>query len=266
MTSSPGLRSLVRGVLLAAFVPFLLPSLSGCGDDGAPSDDTTADDGTGTAGDGDGDPTGDGDGDGDEPALAQWTQGHGDLSFALQEGGNLRAFWNLGGVTLDGETQVSGEYELSDVAPTSLATFERPAEDGGAFDALCVADGQKVQWLPQNNRDAVEGGSPFLGISNSIDRGVLENDELSLTLMSVESPSGAGAYALWRDGFPPRFFMSSCDNIDESDGMPLPVGHDHFNMGFSEPGEWTISYRLSGRLEATGDDMATDFEIHYVLE
>lgn len=225
---------------------------SSIGPDAAPSPDAMAS-GDATAG-------------ADAQELAHWTEGHGDLTFKLQNGGVV-ANWNLDGATVDGNAGVSGDFALSTVAPFSTARFTRPVGDGGAFDALCVAGGETTLWLPQNNRDASDAAAPFLGIANDVPNGTLVGDELTLALSDVQSPSGSGTYALWRDGFPPRFFMSSCEGVTGvTNTMAIPSGHDHFNMGFSEPGEWVLTYRVTGQLEGTGQDVASDLTVRYLLE
>ena len=60
--------------------------------------------------------------------------------------------------------------------------------------------------------------------------------------------------------------MSSCDGIDASDTMELAPGHDHYNMGFSEPGQWTVTYSVSAELEDTGETVSRDFQVHYDLD
>ncbi len=145
------------------------------------------------------------------------------------------------------------------------ATFVRPNPDGGFFAPLCVDAGESAYWLPQNNTDAAALGVPFMGIESVISPGIFVGDRLSLSLVNVESPSGSGAYSLWKDGFPPSFSLSSCDGVTASDTLQLPIGHDHFNHGFShEPGEWTVTYRIAGTLVGGGSSSSTTFEVHFL--
>jgi hypothetical protein len=96
-------------------------------------------------------------------------------------------------------------------------------------------------------------GVPFLGIENRTAVGTFVGDRVDLWLVAVASPSGSGSYALWKDGFPPRFFHSSCDGIDQSDVLAVPRGHDHFNLGFTrEVGTWDLGFRVEGTLAAAG--------------
>ena len=205
---------------------------------------------------------------GEESERALYTSGHADIALSLttQEG---RVRWEtflLTGAdgTVDGQ-RVQGAISLEDVAVESAAYFTRPLDDMGAFEPLCVAEGVAVGWLPQGLRDARDFEAPFLGISAEAEPGVLSEDTVALRLLQVESPSGSGAYSLWRDALPPEFFMSSCDGVGEEDVLHVPLGHDHYNMGFSEIGPWTLTYEASARL-ADGQTTSHEFQVHYVLE
>ena len=197
-----------------------------------------------------------------------YTDGHADIALTL-ENRDGRATWETfllaaADATIDGR-RIQGAVSLEDIAVRSSAQFTRPSNDMGAFESLRVPEGATIAWLPQGLRDARNFESPFLGISAEADPGMLSEDTVSIKLLQVESPSGSGTYSLWRDAFPPEFFMSSCDGIDDSDTLPVPLGHDHYNMGFSEIGEWTLTYEASARL-VDGNTTSHEFQVHYVLE
>ena len=203
-----------------------------------------------------------------ESERAYYTDGHADIALSLttQEGrGTWEAFLLAGAdATIEGR-RVQGAVSLEDVAVRSSARFTRPSDDMGGFESLCVPEGVAVAWLPQGLRDARDSEAPFLGISAEAEPGVLSEDTVALRLLAVESPSGSGAYSLWRDALPPEFFMSSCDGVGEEDVLHVPLGHDHYNMGFSEIGEWTLTYEASARF-ADGETTSHEFQVHYVLE
>ncbi len=195
-----------------------------------------------------------------------YTAGHADISVALGvvDGEVIwDTFLASHGATV-GEEAVTDTFSLEDVAVWSSAQFSRPSSDGGVFDDLCVSEGEEIGWLPQGLREANSSKVPFLGIAASAQAVELVDDIVAIHLVDVESPSGTGAYSLWRDGFPPKFFMSSCDGIDESDLVPVALGHDHYNMGFSEPGKWSLTYEASTQL-IDGETSSVQFEVHYVL-
>lgn len=203
-----------------------------------------------------------------ESERAYYTSGHADIAVTLstREG---RVTWQsfllaAADATIDGR-RIQGAVSLEDVTVESAARFTRPSDDMGAFEALCVPEGVAVAWLPQGLRDARDFEAPFLGISAEAEPDVLLEDTLALRLLQVESPSGSGAYSLWRDALPPEFSMSSCDGVGEEDVLQVPLGHDHYNMGFSEIGRWTVTYEASARL-ADGDTTSHEFRVHYVLE
>jgi surface-anchored protein len=212
----------------------------------------------------------DGDGTGDACQSFFYTFGHGDLGFELEldgASGELHAHLHVEGGTVNGVPDIDGEFDLDSAFVVSDALFTRPDDSGfgGFFAPLCVGIGESVYWLPQGNAAAVANEVPFLGIAAEVDSGVFVGDQLRLALLAVDSPSGSGAYSLWKDGFPPAFGMSSCDGIDGSDAVVLPIGHDHFNMGFTEPGQWSVTYQVSGELVA-GGSTSTTFTVNYVLE
>jgi surface-anchored protein len=212
----------------------------------------------------------DGDGTGDACQSFFYTSGHGDLGFEFEldaDTGRLHAHLHVEGGTVNGAVVDDAEFDLENAFVVSDALFTRPDDSalGGVFAPLCVGIGESVYWLPQSNAAAVANQVPFLGIAAEVDSGIFVGDRLQLALVAVDSPSGSGAYSLWKDGFPPNFGMSSCDGIDSSDVIALPLGHDHFNMGFSEPGQWAVTYQVSGELLG-GGSTSTTFTVNYVLE
>lgn len=196
----------------------------------------------------------------------EYTAGHGDIAFEFTvTDGAFEVLVEAEGATIDGVPDVDGQFDVDGVRIVTDATFTRPTADGGVFDALCVGPGEAVSWLPQGNGDAASLGVPFVGIAAEVASGVFVDDRLTLELVSVASPSGTGAYSLWKDGFPPNFAISSCDGIDGSDALSLPIGHDHFNMGFADtmPGLWDVTYRVSGELASDGTTPAAQFTVTF---
>lgn len=208
----------------------------------------------------------DGDGAGDTCDPIYYTGGHGDLGFEFEMADSeLEIRLHVVGATVDGVSDVLDEFPLEPVHLVTHATFTRPAPDDGVFAPLCVEPGESVFWLPQGNSAATTAGVPFLGIANEVPSGVFIDDMLDLALVDVVSPTGSGAYSLWKDGFPPEFYLASCDGIDSADVMSIPAGHDHFNMGFANDsaGTWEIRYRVSGALAADGSIASQDFSVYY---
>ena len=210
----------------------------------------------------------DGDGVGDACDPIFYTAGHGDLAFEFElVEGELEAHVHIEGGTVDGVTNVDGEFPVELLRIVTDATFTRPDPDNEFFAPLCVDPGQDVLWLPQGNADAAANGVPFLGIANEVPGGVFVGDDLFLELIGVDSPAGTGAYSLWKDGFPPDFIMSSCDGIDAADVLELSPGHDHFNMGFANDGAgvWDVTYSVSGERVSDGSTLSEEFTVHYEI-
>lgn len=207
----------------------------------------------------------DGNGVGDACDLRAYTAGHGDIAFELSPGGNaLEVVLEVDKATVDGVSNVTEVMAIDTVKIVTDARFTRPQPDYDYFADLCVAGGESVGWLPQGNADAAAAGVPFVGIAAEVPPDVFVNNQVTLTLLSVTSPTGTGAYALWKDAFPPNFEMSSCgDAIDATDSMTVPRGHDHFNMSFSDTGNgtWLIGYRVAGVLAADNTTLQTDFTL-----
>ena len=203
----------------------------------------------------------------EEPeARARYTTGHADLLMALgpDASAGMQVFLAAGGAVIDGERKTNRRYALTAVEIVSSAVFERPEKDKDAFALLCADPGESVRWLPQNLQDASRREAPFLGLSVKAPSGLLVDDQLRLRLVSVTPDSDTGHYALWRDGLRPEFHMSTCDGIDAEDELPLPIGHDHFNMAFSAPGQWSVRYGVSAATPE-GGMIESEFSVNYTL-
>jgi hypothetical protein len=199
-----------------------------------------------------------------DPVRRRWTGGHGDLVFAFVDG-SLQTFVDLDSATVDGVPGRSLVLGLDEVVLRSAAKFTRPVVDAGFFAPLCVEPGAQVAWLPQGNADAHAHGAPFAGLRVDVPAGMFVGDGLNLVLEAVATPAGAGAYTLWQDAFPPRFLFTSCDGISTMDAFDHPLGHDHFNMAFSEPGRWVITIGARGEVRATGQVHAVTARLHVDL-
>ena len=87
----------------------------------------------------------------------------------------------------------------------------------------------------------------YLGFATEeMDLNAFVGDQLSFALKGV---SGPGTFALYDlDSFgDPIVRFNSADGITGADAFFLPVGtHQHFNLGFSAPGDYTITFEASG--------------------
>lgn len=204
--------------------------------------------------------------------LALYTAGHGDMGFEVEfdeATGEFEPHVHLEGGTVDGSSLDDEEFAPEAIAIVTNAELTRPVGDEGALQQLCVAQGESVKWLPQSGADASRLGVPFFGIAaEEIDAGQFVNDEIFLELVSVESPNGTGHYSLWQAGVTPEFGMASCDGIDGGDKITIPLGHDHYNMGFAGdgPGLWRISYKVSGIPTGQTEPIEALFTMNYLIQ
>jgi surface-anchored protein len=105
-------------------------------------------------------------------------------------------------------------------------------------------------------------GAPLLG-RNIFTGGLSNRGQVTLRLVSVEGsgPAAGGTFSIWQSGFPPRFYFSSADGIDETDALDAITAnfHAHYNYGFSAPGIYRITFEYSGELvpELGGGDTST---------
>ena len=99
---------------------------------------------------------------------------------------------------------------------------------------------QSYFWLPQDETDAANNGTPFLGF------GLEELTPADWTggnvVISLASITGPGSVSIWQDGFEPVIFFDSA-----GDSMPFAAGsHSHFNWGFTAPGAYELEFAISG--------------------
>jgi len=182
-----------------------------------------------------------------------FTAEHGDVFAIGFEDGTLEPHVHIEGGVVNGVFIADDEYEpddLTTVVPQS--TFDyitsiggRPA--GADWDPLGVLAGESFYFLPQvdagaGGADAL--GSPFAGIGTEELTAADWSSVISIQLLSL---SGPGDFSFWQDGLSPNFFMSSADGISGADVFSQPAGgHDHANWGFTEPGNYDITVRVSG--------------------
>lgn len=198
-----------------------------------------------------------------------YSEEHGDIAFEVEvkgTEGEIEVLVEAEGATIDGVAGVDGEFDPNEIVIVTNAKLTRPTGDNGAFEPLCVAEGESVYWLPQDSATADAKGVPFVGIALETQTGVLSNDQAEFALLDVDSPDIGGSYALWKSGNPPKFIMSSCNGIDTNDSIVLPLGHDHYNMGFAgDKGLWRVTYAVTGKVAASGEPVSKTFTVNYLL-
>ena len=174
-----------------------------------------------------------------------YTSGHGDLVVEFEDGG-FEVLIESDDAVINGSVALDAKFPVDDVLLVTGARFTRPEVDLGFFAALGVPNGGSVFSLPQAQSDAAFWGAPWLGIELETDLGTFVGDQVQLRLVDVTAPSPDGVFSLWRDGFPPTFFMSTFDGIGPGDVLTLLVGHEHYNWGFTHAGLWGITFDVTG--------------------
>ncbi len=121
-----------------------------------------------------------------------------------------------------------------------------------------------VYLLSQDESLASALGNPYVGFAvDEISPGILAGDRVTMSLLSI---SGPGVFSVWEtDAFgADTILMSSAPGSTAPDRVDLLVdpGHYHFNVGFSEPGTYDVTFRSEGEL-VTGGLTGNDFTIRY---
>lgn len=134
------------------------------------------------------------------------------------------------------------EYEADEVPifVSDAALIARPA--GSAFDFIGVPAGERVWNIPAGGEIP---GLVFLGLATEeIAAGTFQGDKVNLSLVGAKGP---GHFSLWVPGTTPSVKLASSDGINGSDTLDLLTGsHAHLNWTFSAPGEYAITFSVSG--------------------
>ncbi len=113
---------------------------------------------------------------------------------------------------------------------------------GGAFTSSLGASGTPVWVLPSTENSQL----PFLGFGTEELTASEWSGNISLSLKAI---SGPGTFSVWgTSGFgAPELKISTVDGITAGDRLPLvPGSHGHFNVGFSAPGDYSVTLEASG--------------------
>ena len=200
--------------------------------------------------------------------LPECTAGHADIGLGYEGPGELFLHYHFEGSTVDGITLADEEFEPEDaytrVSDATGRNFDA-VPSGFEFTGM-TPDGNPDTsdfWvLPQSNTSGV----PFLGFATEE---LFASDwigDLSFNLTGMRftpfgtGVAGQGEFSLWQTSGlgGPTPFMSTVDGIDADDAISLATGrHDHFNLGFSEEGQYELDFLASGT-HAT-DGFVSDF-------
>ena len=159
---------------------------------------------------------------------------------------------------IDGAEPTKEEYGIGELT----IRFGGPRQPGAG---IADSGASTVYVLAQDEglADALE--SPWMGWSiEELDAGVFQNDTVTLSLLGVDGP---GVFSLWNTG---PFggdvtIMSSAVGSDApgSLAMTLDPGHFHYNLGFSEKGDYEVTLRAEGTLAGTDQTLSEDFTVRF---
>lgn len=124
----------------------------------------------------------------------------------------------------------------------SIGSAAAGVSPGGAFTSFLGATGTPVWILPT----AENAQLPFLGFGTEE---LVAGDWSSNITLSLKAVSGPGTFSIWgTSGFgAPELKMTTADGITAGDRLPLvPGSHGHFNVGFSAPGDYSVTLEASG--------------------
>jgi len=121
------------------------------------------------------------------------------------------------------------------------------AANPALYTGIGAGAGESYWVLPATN----QVGVPFLGIATEELSGPDWVGAITFTLGTVTSPTGAGDFSLWNfdiNGLPEFFFSTNSPASTPGNNVyaPAQIGHDHFNWGFTEPGDWDIELTVAG--------------------
>lgn len=155
-----------------------------------------------------------------------------------------------------------GEFEPGEaIMGVDVVAGLKTVPSGAQWSFLGSA-GSSVWILPQNHDENLL----FLGLgTEELAEGIFTDDQVTLTLKSVNGP---GIFALFQTSEfgTPNVFMNSSDGIGSGDAVTLAAGgHTHINWAFSAPGVYQIDFEGSGTL-ADGAVFTSSGNVTYTFE
>jgi len=178
-------------------------------------------------------------------ALAQsfvYSGGHGDIGLAYNAGalelhGHIHAGSIIDAAAIGDDAEFAPSNFTILVPDPSVA---RPA--GATWDFIGTATGTPLWFLPQSQDTA----KPFLGFGSEE---LIPSDWTGGLTLTLDGVQGPGQFSIWQNGAfgTPAVRMSTADGISSSDRILLSAGgHAHYNLGFTAPGLYEVTFTASG--------------------
>lgn len=196
------------------------------------------------------------------------TEGHFDFQINYDTGTNE---WVTGILDYDSSNFQDGQAVLhpSDAYIYQLVEKDEVIIPAGDPWQLIGTAGETAWVLPE----IFTPGRIYLGIgTQTMERGIFtgglsNRGQINIQLKSVTG-SGVGAggtLTMWAAGFPPIVHYATADGIDDSDRLTgVPAGaHSHYNWAFSKPGDYVVTFEVSGVLTPQYGGGLTSTEVSY---
>lgn len=206
------------------------------------------------------------------PSLdAGWSvfeEGHLDLRFIydLTPGSGLEVLFydvNRDELFAPDETTLRVKGHAAVARPVAAAWDPTGSAAGAAFWVLPQSLTSGLLWLGTRAAIADEVFRPLPPAP------VFGTGQLSLRLLAVEGsgPDAGGKFSLYSTdafGFP-SFAWSTADGIDEDDRIaPLNTrSHTHYNWAFSQPGDYLLTFEVTGYTRTEGVEVTTQATVHF---
>lgn len=180
--------------------------------------------------------------------------GHTDIGVAYEDGA-----WNLH--VGRHEDNPPAEYTPAEAVLVVGPAAQSPIPSAAAFRFLGTP-GAPIYVLPQAHHENLL----FLGFgSEELPTGLFANDEVKVSLHSVDGPGGFIVYDVDAFGTPAVFF-NSLDGLNAQDTITLVAGgHRHLNWAFTAPGTYRVALSAEARL-ADGGNVITSDDTLYTFE
>lgn len=198
-------------------------------------------------------------------AAVLYTQGHGDIGLAIEEGNELFLHYHfdptsvIDGVALEDTPNAEFEYEPADVL-TRLAHAPEARPAGAQWDFIGNAAGADTWYIPQTQIE----DRPWLGFgTEELEPGSIVGD----VQYAITSFSGPGQFSLSGNSpFGEPIVAMSTFTGDLTHALPAGT-HAHLDFFFTAPGTYEIG--LTATLTPTGGTPVSDtatFSIEVVPE
>jgi surface-anchored protein len=150
------------------------------------------------------------------------------------------------------EFPIEAEY-APDEAIFLVGSAGSVTSPGGAFAGVLGPAGAPAWVIPSSQ----VAGLPFLGFGSEE---LTDTDWLGNISLKLTAVNGPGAFSIWSVGSfgAPTVLASSADGLTPNDQLSLiPGSHGHFNLGFTQPGTYEVTFEAAGVHATDGAKLST---------